>query len=72
MRDRVVQAQAPTSVRNAPRWPAGLRVLSHHVETDDLVRAAASLLRTHPEAPVIGTGARPPQFATQGSTACSN
>jgi lipopolysaccharide heptosyltransferase II len=48
---------------------------AHHdclmkVETDDVVRAATGLLRSRTrEAPVIRTGARQPQFETQGSTA---
>ena len=40
------------------------------VQPDDVVRAATALLRPPPlEAPVVRTGARQPQFETQGSTA---
>ena len=40
------------------------------VQPDDVVRAASALLRPLPsEAPVVRTGARQPQFETQGSTA---
>jgi ADP-heptose:LPS heptosyltransferase len=60
---------AGTRPEHAP-WRVAARVLSHDIDTDEVMRAATSLLRTPSETPVSHTGARPQQqFETQGSTA---